>query len=61
MTNPIDSDLVCKLLPFDGRMALVRASQAPGGDMARRVSIEQAVQRARAQFPEFFAVVTLDD
>ncbi len=54
MTRPTESDRVCQLLPFDGRMALVRASQTPGGEMARRIAIEQVVERVRAQFPNWF-------
>ncbi len=54
MTTSTESDRVCQLLPFDGRMALVRASQTPGSAMTRQIAIERATERVRAQFPDWF-------
>lgn len=48
---------VSKHLPFDARMALVRAAQTPippGDPLARVKAIEQAQALARRRFPDMF-------
>jgi hypothetical protein len=44
-------------LPFEVRMALMRAAAThipEGNPLARVMAIEQAIERARAQFPSLF-------
>lgn len=51
---------VSQQLPFDARMALVRAAQTPippGDPLARVKAIEQAQAMARRRFPEMFQQV----
>lgn len=48
---------VSQHLPFDARMALVRAAQTPippGDPLARVKAIEQAQALARRRFPDMF-------
>lgn len=48
---------VSQQLPFDARMALVRAAQTPippGDPLARVKAIEQAQALARRRFPDLF-------
>lgn len=48
---------VSQHLPFDARMALVRAAQTPippGDPLARVKAIEQAQALARRRFPDLF-------
>jgi hypothetical protein len=52
---------VCKLLPFDGRMALVRASKTPGDGLARMIAIELAESQVKRNFPTFFHQVIITD
>jgi hypothetical protein len=59
--NHIEHDVVCKLLPFDGRMVLVRASKTPGDGITRVIAIEQAENQVRRNFPTFFHPVTFQD
>ena len=49
-----DSGLVCKHLPYEARTQLVRASQNPGGPVARAQAIDQATTEAKRIYPDFF-------
>lgn len=45
---------VAKLLPPAARELLVRASRTPGTPFQRQVAIDDAVQRVRLRWPEYF-------
>lgn len=48
---------VSQLLPFDARMALVRAANTPVTEydpLARQIALEEVQAMIKARFPEFF-------